>query len=192
MEEKGERGKGEKSSSSKTAIETHIIPKTHNQHHRLRHRSTHTLHAPLCIERLVSPEHLLLGIAEPLCDGVPGHTSNLAHGIRNDFPILDVEALNLAEGPVTALEELRHDRDLAGCVDGELGARSVKGRVAEAIAVEVAAIRVAVARVAVLGICAAAAVARAGVVGAVFAWVGCEGRGDVVGFPDVHFGAAGA
>lgn len=140
----------------------------------------------------MSPKHLLLGITESLCDGVSRHTANSAHGIGNDFPILDVEALNLAEGPITALEELRHDGDLAGGVDGELGARSVKSRVAEAVAVEVAAVRVAVARVAVLGICAAAAVARAGVVGAVFAWVGCEGRGDVVGFPDVHFSAAGA
>lgn len=171
---------------------TYIIPQTHDENHGRRQRSSHLGQTTLVVERVGITERLLLRITVPLRDGVPTDARHIRLRVGDNLAVLHVEALNLGQGATATCEELGHDGDLLGGIDDKVGSRAVKGRVALAVAVEVATVGITVAGVPVAGVGAAAGVGFALVLGAVGAWVRSEGRGDVVGFPDVHFGAAGA
>ena len=106
--------------------------------------------------------------------------------------VLDVEAADLREGAgggARVGDELGDDGELGVGVDGL--ARAVEGRVAHAVGVIVAAVAVAETLVAGGAGVGAAISARAGGLLGHRAWVWRVGRGDGVGLPDVHLGAAG-
>ena len=72
------------------------------------------------------------------------HGGNVAHGVRDDLAVLDVEAANLRELAVSGTrgcQELGDDGELALCVDSQAGA--VKIVITHAVGVEVASVRVA-------------------------------------------------
>lgn len=166
-----------------------VVPDGHDEDHVLGQGVAHALEAAALVEDVGVAEGRLLRVAVLLRHRVAGHARDGALAVGHDLAVLHVEALDLAEG-AARLQELRHHRQLLGRVELEAGA--VERLVALAVAVEVASVGVAVARVAVGRVGAAARVAAAGVVGRVRARVRRVGRGDGVGLPDVHLGAAGA
>lgn len=171
--------------------ETHVVPETHDENHGASGGGTHLGEATLVVEGALIAEDLLLGVAVVLGDGVAGDAVDGGLGVGDDDVVLDVEAGDLGEAAVVALDELGDDGQGLCGVEGELGAGTVEGLVALAVAVEVAAVRVAVAAVTVLGVSAAAGITLAGVVVIVLARVRRVGGADAVGLPDVHLGAAG-
>ena len=112
--------------------------------------------------------------------------------IRDDNAVLHVVSADFGQstrGCARIGEELRHDGELAVRVYSVAG--PVECLVAHAVGIEVAAIRIASAGVAVRGVRAAACVAGAHGLCDCVARVRRVGCRHGVGFPDVHFGAAG-
>ena len=179
------------------AVEPHhagvvVIPDAHDQDHGLQ-GVAHALKATVLSEVVIVAEGGLLGRAELGGDGVALDALNVGLGVGDNLVVLDPEALNLGELALVGAvggDELGHDGHRGLGVDGVAGA--VEGFVAHAEGVEVASVGVASAGVAGLGVGAAALVALAHSLLNSVARVGSIGRGDAVGLPDVHLGAAGA
>lgn len=158
-----------------------VVPERQDEDHGRGDGLGHLGEAALCLEDVgVAKGELLLG-AEVGGEGVTRVRGDGGLGVGDDLAVLDVEALDLGQDAVGALDELGDYGELLGGVEGEAGAGTVEELVALAVGVEVASIGVAVAGVAVGGVSSAAGVACAGVVGAVLAGVRGVGRGDLVG-----------
>ena len=120
-----------------------------------------------------------VGVANGVVRG--GNTRNIGDGVLDHLAVLHIEAADFgkcAGGGAIRGDELGDDSELGGGVDGLLGAK--ERLVAEAVGVEIAAGFVAGA-----GCGAGLSIDGAADVGGVR---GVEG----VGFPDIHFVAAGA
>ena len=138
-------------------------------------------------------ERRFLGIAEGGCDRVSRHTSDIGFRIRDHDAVLNVEALDFGQSAVgcpVVGQELCDDGELGGRVDHHAG--PVEGGVAHAVGVEVAPVWVGGAAVPGGGVGSAARVACAHCLLGGVGRVRGQGCGDAVGFPDVHFCAAGA
>ena len=73
-----------------------VVPQRHDKNHSTLHGSAHLSRATLCLEVGVVTESGLLSITEGLGDRVVllGHASDVRHGVGNDLPVLNVEALD--------------------------------------------------------------------------------------------------
>lgn len=169
-----------------------VVPQAHDEDHGGGDGIAHLGHAAEVSKDIIVAKGLLLGGAEVGGERVARVVGDGGLGVADDLAVLDVEALDLGELAVGALDELGDDGDLLGGVDVEAGSGAVEGLDALSVGVEVAAIGVAVTGVAVGREGSAAVVALAHVLRLVGAGVGREGGGDVVGLPDVHLGAAAA
>jgi len=114
-----------------------VVPERHDQDHGAGEGVAHLGEATLLVEDVLVAEGLLLGVAVALSDGVAGDARDGGFGVGDDDVVLDVEALDLRELAVGALEELGHDCHLLGGVDGHAGA--VESLVALTVRVEVTA-----------------------------------------------------
>ena len=173
-----------------------IVPDGHCENHASTQRLAHLFHSPLvleCVWRVSPAESTLLRRAVAVSHGIC-RVQPRGRGARfgGDFSVLDVESTDLGQDATGSLgigDELSDDGEWAGGVDRLLRSLAVEGSVAVAEGVYFAAVLVADAVEFVGG---AAEGAVAGVYARHVAWMGCEGCGGVVGFPDVHFAAAGA
>lgn len=168
-------------------------PQTHHQDHALLHGSSHAGQSTVLGEIVSVAKGLLLSSAELGGDRVASHAGDVGVGLRNDFAVLDVEALDLAEGAGVSTvisEELRHNSEGLGGVDNL--ARPVERSVAHAVRVEVTAVRITLSRIAVGRVCATAVIPIAHRLSWRVAWVRSDRIGDAVGFPDIHLSAARA
>jgi hypothetical protein len=75
-----------------------VIPDREDKHHTLLKRGTHGCKTSLVSKLVGVAECGLLGSAEIVGDGVSGDTGNISVRVGNDDAILDIEALNLAQG----------------------------------------------------------------------------------------------
>lgn len=163
-----------------------IIPDAHHEDHSLRKGSAHVCETAICSLIIWTAKRGSFGGAKGVGDGVVGggDAGNVGGGVMDHFPVLYVEPADLDEftlGGVIGCEKLRNDGELGGGIDGQF--RAEEGSVAQAIRVEVTAGFVA--RVGAGSRVDAGLAARG-------ADVGCIGGSDAIGFPDVHFVAAGA
>lgn len=169
---------------------TYIVPEAHDQDHGGSKGIAHLGVSALGSKVVVVAECHLLSSAELLGEGVARVAGNGRLGVGHHHAVLDVEALDGGEAAAGTFDELRDDGDGLGGVDGEVGAGAVEGLVALAVRVEVATIGIAVTSVAGIGVGSATGIAVARVLSEVFAGVGGECCGNVVGLPDIHLRAA--
>lgn len=173
-------------------VKAYIVPQAHDEGHGGGNGAAHLRETTLLREAIAIAKDLLLVLAKVGGDGVAGDASDGGHGVGDDLAVLDVEALDLGEAAIAALDELGDDGHLLAGVEGEVGAGTVEGLVALAVGVEVTSIGIAVTSIASGGVGSSALVAFARVLDVVLARMGGKGRGDVVGLPDVHLGTAAA
>ena len=164
-----------------------IIPKRHDQNHTLVERLVHVGHTTMLLERIGVAKDLLLLITKLGGNGISLDTGNGRLGVGNDFPVLDVVALDFHV--VASANKLSDDGEFLGSVDGL--ALAVKGLVTLAVRVEIATIGITGSAIAVGGIGSTAAVALAAGLADGLTGVrsNCSTHG--VGLPDIHLGAAG-
>ena len=163
-------------------IDSVIVPDTHHENHSPGERSTHvreTAHRGLSIG---PAERRRFSSAEGVTDGIlgGGDARNVGCGVLDHLAILHIEAADFDEftgGSAVRCDELGDDGEFGGGVNSLFGAK--EGCVAKAVGVEVAA-----------GFVAGAG-GGAGLAGG-SANVRSVGGVEGVGFPDVHFIAAGA
>lgn len=148
-----------------------IIPQAHDEDHSLGEGLGHLRKTALLLVNVLVTKGGLLGAAKVRGQAVARVALDSALRVGDYLAVLNVEALDLAEGTVGALEKLGDDCHLFGRVDGE--ALSVEGAVALAVRVEVAAVGVAGAGVAVARVGAAAFITRAAVLAYGLAGMGC-------------------
>mmetsp|Transcript_61394 Transcript_61394/g.190297 ORF Transcript_61394/g.190297 Transcript_61394/m.190297 type:complete len:520 (-) Transcript_61394:182-1741(-) len=189
-------------------LRLHVVPEREHKDHAPAQRSAHALHAALRREIVRVVEAPLLRQAHLLVDGIAGKAVKILDlGVVDELAVLHVEPPNLHEVsrvcPIVG-QELRHDGDGLRGVDLEVGARTVEVLVAKPEVVVITTVFVADALVAAaaIALCFSAALAVGRRVPAlealalqrplVVASVRREGRGVLVGLPDVHLGAADA
>jgi hypothetical protein len=165
-----------------------IVPKRHDEYHTLSESLGHVRLSTLVFVGVCVLEGCLLLIAELGCDGVTVDTGNRGSGLRNGLSALDIEALDLHS--VTSANELSNDSELLRGVHSH--ALAVEILDTHTVAVEVTAVRIAYASIAVCRVCSTTAVTVAAGLLDGAARMGCDGRTDGVGFPDVHLSAARA
>lgn len=168
-----------------------VIPYTEGQNHGGQ-GVAHTLESPVLREDVVIAECLLLGSAEVGGDRVTSDTVNVRCGIGDDFTALHVEALDLRQGPrvgAISSNELGYHRNWGGRVNQLAGA--IERLIAHAVSVEVTTIRVASSCITFAGVSSSTSIALTHGLSGIIARMGCVGRRDAVGFPDIHLGAAG-
>lgn len=146
-----------------------IVPQAHDQHHGLRKALGELRESALVVESVAVTECNLLVLAEFRRDGVARDAVDGRLRIRDGLAVLDIEALDLGELAVGALQELRHDGELLGCIDGHAGTVEVLD--ALAVGVEIATVWVAGAAVTVRRVRTATAVTFAAVLAHSGAWV---------------------
>lgn len=164
-----------------------VVPDGEREDHSAAHGVTHTSETTVLSEVVGVAEGGLLLSAEVVGDLVGlGDSGDVGLRVGDDLTVLNVEAADGAEragvGAVVG-NELGDDGEDTGGVDGQ--ALAEEGLVAHAEGVEVAAVGVAE-----TGVPGAVRTRAAGLAGGL-AGVGREGRGVVVGLPDIHLTAAG-
>lgn len=166
-----------------------VVPERQNQNHGLGQRVGHGREATDIIKTVAVTKHNLLLLAKVGRHRVASETGPGRLRELNLLAALDIKLLDLCEGGARA-QELRDNGKLLGGIQRLAGA--VKVLDAHAVGIKVAAVRVTVASIAGGRVGAATVVAVADVLGIVLAWVGRVGHAHAVGFPNVHFGTAGA
>lgn len=135
-------------------------------------------------------EHLLLGSAVVLSNGVARDTCNSGLRVGNDHAVLDVEALDLVQISAGISEELGNDGELGVGIDGL--ARSIEGGVTLAVRVEIASIRVGSTGVPVIGVGTATIITVADGLSNCVGGVRSQSSRNGVGLPDIQFSTARA
>ena len=158
-----------------------VIPQTHDEHHGRSNALAELGHAALLLKVVAVVEGDLLRAAEVCRDAVARVALDGALRVGDDLAALHVEALDLGQLAVVALEELRDHRHLLGRVDRL--ARAVEFLVALAVRVEVAAVGIAAARVPGFRVCPTASVPFATVLAGRLTRVGRVGGRDGVRLP---------
>lgn len=167
---------------------TYIVPDRHYQNHALIQSLSHLSKAALDREVVSVAKGCLLGRAIRSIDLVAAGASNGRYRVGNKLAVLNVVSFNGLETTGGALDELRNYAELLGRVDSH--ALPVEVLYTLTVRVEVAAIGIAVSGVASARVRASTSITRAGMLADGLARVGSESRGDLVGFPNVHLGAA--
>lgn len=170
-----------------------VIPQTHDKNHAISESLAESRHATVLREDILVSKGLLLGCAEVRVDGVAGDTADIRLGVGDDYSVLDVESLDLAQSAAVGSigsDELRDDSHLGVGVDDLSGAEEAS--VAHAVWVEVTSIGVTGTCVALGGVSATAVVTFAHGLSGSVTRVGSQGSRDAVGFPDVKLCTARA
>lgn len=170
-----------------------VIPDGHDENHTLFHTSGHRGESAMVLKGQLITEGFLLGVAEVLVDGVARDTLDLGLRVGDNSAVLDVEALDLAEGTglITSVgDELGDNSEDGAGVNGPT--ITIEFLVTHAVGVEVAPIRVARAGVTLIRVSTTAASVSAHNLAGVIAGVRSVGSCHGVGFPDIHLRAASA
>jgi hypothetical protein len=167
-------------------VDRMIVPERHDQDVAASKRGSHSVKATLGLEgRGITKDGLLL-VAESVSDGVTSNTLDSRVTVGISDTILDVEALDLRESG-TGADELGDNGHWLGGV--ELRAGAVEVGHTHAVAVEITAVLVAETVIAVASV-TAGGIGIADLDTSTRARVRSVSRGDRVGLPDVHLGAA--
>lgn len=94
-----------------------VVPERHDEHHAGREGGAHLGEPSLGVELVGVTECLLLRVAEGGGDAVTGDAGNVGGRVGDDFAVLHVQALDVAEH-AAGLDELGDDGELRLGVDG--------------------------------------------------------------------------